>query len=160
MDERSERIQKRFETPMLVAAALVIPAIIIEEAGPGEPLETLGLALNWAIWLAFFAEAAVMLWVVPNRLQWLRQHPIEVIVVILTPPFLLASLQAVRLLRLLRLVRLLRLAPLVRRLFTAEGLRYTALTAFLTALAGAAAFHQATSSNVTSKPHRPRIAVT
>jgi len=51
----------------------------------------------------------------------------------------------VRLLRLFRLVRLLRLAPLVRRLFTAEGLKYTTLMAFLTALAGGAAFHQAES---------------
>jgi voltage-gated potassium channel len=33
--------------------------------------------------------------------------------------------------------------PLVRRLFTAEGLKYTALLAFLTALAGGVAFHQA-----------------
>jgi hypothetical protein len=31
---------------MLVAAARVIPTMIIEEAGPGEPLETLGVVLN------------------------------------------------------------------------------------------------------------------
>jgi voltage-gated potassium channel len=81
-----------------------------------------------------------MLWVVPDKWRWVREHPIEIIVVVLTPPFLFAALAPIRALRLLRL---LRLAPLVRRLFTREGLRYTALLAFLTALAGAAAFHQA-----------------
>jgi voltage-gated potassium channel len=143
MDERSERIARRFEVPMLIAAALVIPTIIIEEAGPGEPLQTLGVVLNYAIWTAFLAEAAVMLWVVPDKRLWVRKHPLEVIIVVLTPPFLLSALQPVRLLRLWRLLRLMRLVPLVRRLFTAEGLKFTALLAFLTVLAGGAAFHQA-----------------
>jgi hypothetical protein len=31
MDERSERIAKRFEIPMLIAAALVIPTVIIRQ---------------------------------------------------------------------------------------------------------------------------------
>ena len=44
VDPRSERIAKRFEVPMLIAAVLVIPTIIIEEAEPGEPLETLGVS--------------------------------------------------------------------------------------------------------------------
>jgi voltage-gated potassium channel len=145
MDERSQSIAKKFEVPLLIAATLVIPTLIIEEAGPGEPLETVGVVLNYAVWLAFVAEAVAMLSVVPNRAQWLREHPLEIIVVVLTPPFFLAVLQPVRLLRLFRLLRLLRLAPLVRRLFTAEGLRYTAMLALLTAVAGGAAFHQAES---------------
>jgi hypothetical protein len=75
---------------------------------------------NWGIWLAFLTEAVVMLAVVPRRWQWVRAHPIEVIVVLLTPPFLPATLQS---LRVLRLARLLRLVPLVRlgpRLFSLE----------------------------------------
>jgi len=142
VDARSERIAKRFEVPMLVAAVLVIPTIIIEEAGPGEPLESLAVVLNYLTWTAFLVEAVVMLWVVPDKWRWVREHPIEIIVVVLTPPFLLSALQPVRALRLLRLLRFLRLAPLVRQLFTRQGLRYTGLLAFLTALAGAAAFHQ------------------
>jgi voltage-gated potassium channel len=123
MDERSEHIAKRFEVPMLIAATLVIPTIIIEEGGPGETLETLGVVLNYAVWTAFVVEAVVMLWVVPNRWQWIREHPLEVIVVVLTPPFFLTVLEPIRLLRLLRLLRFVRLAPLVRRLLTAQGLR-------------------------------------
>src|SRR5918993_1640106 len=138
MDERSERIARRFELPMLIAALLVIPVIVIEESPVGEPWDTIASVLNWAIWLAFLTEAVVMLAVVPDRKAWLRRHPIEVIVVLLTPPLLPASLQS---LRVLRLARLLRLVPLVRlgpRLFSIEGLRYTALLAVLTVFAGGA----------------------
>src|SRR5215207_1327786 len=140
MDERSERIARRFEVPMVIAALLVIPVIVIEESPVGEPWDTLALVLNWAIWLAFLTEAVVMLAVVPDRRAWLRRHPIEVIVVLLTPPFLPATLQS---LRVLRLARLLRLVPLVRlgpRLFSLEGLRYTALLAVLTVIAGGTAY--------------------
>ena len=81
-----------------------------------------------------------MLTVVPDRWLWIRKHPLEIIVVVLTPPFLPASLAAIRVLRLLRLVRLLRLAQVVRRLFTFEGLRYAALLALITLIGGGTAF--------------------
>jgi voltage-gated potassium channel len=140
MDERSERIARAFEVPMLVAAALVIPLLIIEESDLGQPWTTVGTALNWTTWLAFLAELVVMLGVVPDRRRWLREHPVEVVSVVLTPPFLPSSLAAARVLRLLRLVRLLRLAVVMRRLFTFEGVRYVALLAFVTVLAGGTAF--------------------
>jgi voltage-gated potassium channel len=65
-----------------------------------------------------------MLAVVPDRRRWLREHPVEVVSVVLTPPFLPSSLAAARVLRLLRLVRLVRLAAIAPRLFTIEGVRY------------------------------------
>ena len=125
---------------MLVAAVLVIPLLILEESDLGAPWTTVAAVLNWGTWLAFLAELIVMLAVVPDRRRWLREHPVEVVSVVLTPPFLPASLAAARVLRLLRLVRLLRLAVVVRRLFTVEGVRYTALLAFVTVLAGGTAF--------------------
>lgn len=140
MDERSERIAKRFERPLLVAAVLTIPVTILQLLPPKDPWRTIADVLNWAIWLTFLAEAATMLAIVPSKRQWLRHHPLEVAIVVLTPPFLTTAVQSIRALRLLRVLRLLRLAPLVRLLFTAEGLRYAALLAGLTALAGGAAF--------------------
>lgn len=140
MDARSERMARRFEVPILVAAVLVIPVIVVEESSIGEPWDGIATVLNWVIWLAFFAEVVFMLAVVPDRWRWIRQHPLEVIVVVLTPPFLPASLQSVRVLRLLRLVRILRLAQVVRRLFTFEGLRYAALLALMTLIGGGTAF--------------------
>src|SRR3954451_7901489 len=78
-----------------------------------------------------------------KRGMWLRQHPLEVAVVVLTVPVLPAVLQSTRALRLVRLLRLLRLVRFwraLRRLFTFEGLRYAALIALMTALGGGAAF--------------------
>jgi len=66
--------------------------------------------------------------------------PVEGVIVVLTPPFLPASLQAARALRLLRVLRVLRLMPALRKLYTFEGLRYAALLAVMTALGGGAAF--------------------
>jgi voltage-gated potassium channel len=81
-----------------------------------------------------------LLAVAENRWRWLREHPLEVAVVVLTPPLLPPSLQSLRVLRLLRLVRLLRLAQIIRRVFTFEGVRYAALLALVTAVGGGTAF--------------------
>lgn len=140
MEPRSERVARAFEIPILVAALLVIPVIVIEESSIGEPWKTLAAVLNWGIWLAFLAELVAMLAVVPHRWRWIRGHPLEVVVVVLTPPFLPASLQALRVFRLIRLVRILRLAQIMRRLFTFEGLRYAALLALVTLIGGGTAF--------------------
>lgn len=139
MDERSTRIERRLDLPMMVAALVVIPVVVIEASDFGEPWETVGAVLNWATWLAFLAEAVVMLSVVPDRWRWVRTHPIDIAVVVLTPPFATA-LATFRLLRLLRLVRLLRLARVARRMFTLQGLRYAAVLSILTAIGGGAAF--------------------
>ena len=125
---------------MLVAALLVIPAIVIEQSDVGQPLDTVAVVLNWATWLAFLVELVVMLAVVPNRWRWLREHPLELVIVVLTPPFLPPSLQAARVFRLLRLLRLVRAAKLARRLLSLEGVRAAAMLAVLTVLAGGTAF--------------------
>ena len=62
----------------------------------------------------------------------------------LTPPFLpelLQSLRMFRLLRVVRVARLLRLAPIFRRAFTLQGLRYATVFTVLVVITGAAAFH-------------------
>jgi voltage-gated potassium channel len=140
VDERAAQIAKRFELPILIASVLVIPVIVIEESHVSEGWKHFGVALNWVIWGAFAVEMIVMLTVVPFRARWLRENPLEVAIVVLTPPVLPASLQALRIFRLLRLLRLMRVAQLSRRLFSLEGLRYVALLALLTVLGAGAAF--------------------
>jgi len=146
MDERSLRIARRFELPMLVAALLVIPVIAVEQSNAGAPWGSIAGGLNWAIWVAFAVELVVMLAVVPDKWRWLRSHPLEVVIVLLTPPFLPSSLQALRALRVLRLLRLLRLAQLARRTFSLDGLRYAAILAALTAVGGGYAYSAAESA--------------
>jgi voltage-gated potassium channel len=140
MDERSERIARRLEPFLLVAALLTVPAVAIDEAQFGSGVDTVAVALNWATWVPFLVEVVVMLAVVPDRRRWLREHPIELVIVVLTPPLLPPGLQGLRVIRLLRLLRLLRLAQLTRRVFSLQGLRYAALLAVLTAIAGGALF--------------------
>ncbi len=123
-----------------MAALLTIPAIAIEQSTVGEPWDTFAVVLNWAIWIAFVAEVVVMLRVVPDKARWLRDHPLDLAIVLLTPPFLPASLQAARVFRLLRLVRLLRAASLMRRFYSTEGVRDAAVLALLTILGGGTAF--------------------
>jgi voltage-gated potassium channel len=141
MTDRQRYIERIFEIPVVVAALLVIPVVVVEATSSiGKPWTTIAAVVNWAIWSVFAAELVSYLVVVRDRWRWLREHPLEVIIVVLTPPFLPSSLQAIRALRLLRLVRLLRLAQVARRIFSMQGLRYVALLAVLTALGGGAAF--------------------
>jgi voltage-gated potassium channel len=133
-------MQARLERPLLAAAVLTIPAVAVEQSSVGEPWDTLASVLNWTIWTAFLAEAILMLRVVDDRWRWVREHPLEVAIVILTPPFLPAGLQAARVFRLLRLLRLLRLGILTRRFLSTEGVKDAAVLAAMTILGGGAAF--------------------
>jgi voltage-gated potassium channel len=133
-------VERRLEGPLLAAALLTIPAIALEQSNVGQPWDTLVVLLNWTIWLAFVLELVVMLSVVPNRGRWLRDHPLDVAIVLLTPPFLPASLQAARVFRLLRLLRLIRAATLARRLLSTEGVRDAGVLALVTVFGGGAAY--------------------
>jgi voltage-gated potassium channel len=137
MDERSLLWERRFEWPMVIAALLVIPLLVIEESDFGEPWDTIGVILDWGTWLAFVTEFVVMMVVTPRPSAWIRRHPIDAAVVFLTPPFL--PFAGARLFRLLRVLRLLRLFTL-RDLLSLEGIRYAALTVVLVVLVGGAAF--------------------
>lgn len=138
--ERAVEIEAKLEAPLLFFALLTIPVILLEQSSLGEPYDSIAYVLNWSIWLAFLAEVVIMLSVVENRWQWVRTHPLDIAIVVLTPPFLPPALQATRVFRLLRLLRLLKAGVLARRLLTAEGVKDAAILALLTILAGGAAF--------------------
>jgi voltage-gated potassium channel len=132
---------KCFEVPMLIAALLVIPVIVIQESSTSSGVHVLADTLNWLIWLAFLTEAVAMLWVVPDRRRWLLKHPLEIVIVLFTGPFLPANLQAARFFRVLRVLRILRLAPSTRQVFSLDGVRFAAVLTALAVLGGGAAFH-------------------
>jgi voltage-gated potassium channel len=130
-DERCARLTAAFERPMLVAALLVVPTVAIENAGLSGGWVAVAKILNWVIWTAFASELVVLLAVAPNRRRWLAKHPLDVAIVVLTPPLAPAGLQALRAFRLLRLLRLIRLAKLSRSVFSLDGVAWAALVAFL-----------------------------
>jgi len=143
VDERSRRVEHLLEIPLAVAALLTIPVIAIEESATSEFWRTVGTVLNWATWLVFVAEVAIMLAIVPDRWRWIRTHKLDVILTVLTPPVLPPGLQALRALRLLRLLRLARLGPIARRLFTGDGLRFAGFLALAVVFGGGVAFYSA-----------------
>jgi hypothetical protein len=139
--ERAQLWQSRLDRPLLFAAAMVIPIMVLEEAGLPKPWPTVLFVANLLTWLAFLAEVVLMLAVSPDRKQWARTHKLEIAVVLLTPPFLYTAFDPLRSVRLLRLLRLLRLAPLLKKAFSTEGLRYAGLASVATVLSGAIAYH-------------------
>src|SRR3954451_15488932 len=139
-EARAERLDRAFDGPMLVASTLVIPLLVLEEANLGGAWSALAAVLNWGTWLAFLIEVIVMLAVAPDRWRWARAHPIELVVVAATLPFVPAALAGARLLRLIRLLRILRFAKAVRDVTPAEGMQWAAALAVVTVVAGGSAF--------------------
>ena len=128
---------------MLVAALLVIPDVAIEATSQSGSWARGALALNWIVWLIFAIGLASTTAVADARWRWLREHPLDLVIIVLTPPFAPAVFLGFRLARLLRVVRLLRLvrtANLARRMFSLDGVKWAAALAGLVALGGGAAF--------------------
>jgi len=140
---RLERVTRRFEKPVLLATVLVIPAVIVEESGASRVVKDAALLMNWLIWLVFLAEMVALLAVAPSRRDWLARNPLSVAIVVVTVPFLPASLQAARLFRLARLVRLVLVLRLARQLLSPAGVQFAAVTVGLAVLGGGAAFSAA-----------------
>lgn len=135
---------------MLVAAALVVPSMYINNSGQEGAWSAVGTALDWLIWTAFAVELVVMLAVVPRKGEWLRRHPLEAAIVLFTFPLLGGLFPALRLLRLLRLgrfIRELRSDRLGRSMFTTEGLKYAAIIAALVLVGSGAIYGRVEDTN-------------
>jgi voltage-gated potassium channel len=143
MDSRAsqlERWSERLRRPMAALALASLPVIVLDASHLGMPWDAVARAGNWLIWLAFTAELIVLLSLAPARGRWLAHHPLELGIVLLTPPFLPASLQAARIFRLLLVLRFLATESFVRALLSVSGLRYVALLAVVIVLGGGTAF--------------------
>jgi voltage-gated potassium channel len=137
---RSEQVARWFRAPLLVAALLAIPVIVVQESDLGHFWETLAAVLDWVIWGTFAVELVVMLAVVPDRRRWLRENPLDVLIVVLTPPFVPTTMKVARALPVVRLVWLLVLARRVHGLFSVEGLRYAVLLVVTVVVGGGVVF--------------------
>jgi voltage-gated potassium channel len=139
MNPRAQSAERAFAVPVMVAALLVIPLVVLDSRDLGGAWPTVLRIINWATWLVFAAEAVVMLRLVDNRWEWLRRHPLEVAIVVVSFP----PIGTLGLIRLLRLLRVVRLPGLARATFSLEGLRYVSVLALVAATGGGAAFAQA-----------------
>jgi len=137
---RAERAARWLEAPLIVAALLTIPIIIVQESNFGRSWEALAEVLDWCIWGLFLANVVIMLSVVPDRRRWLANNPMDVLIVVLTPPFLPASMKLARMLPLVRLIWLMVVTNRLRRIFSLQGLRYAALIVFTIVVGGGVVF--------------------
>ena len=137
---RAERVATWLRVPLIVAALLAIPTIIVQESNLGGFWDILAAVLDWCIWAMFAANLAIMLSIVPDRRRWLLNNPIDVLIVILTPPFLPATMKLARVLPVVRLVWLMAIAHRLRDVFSLQGLRYAALIVFTVVVGGGAVF--------------------
>ena len=137
---RAERVAGWLQGPLVVAALLVIPTIVVQESDLGRTWEALAAVLDWCIWAMFAANLAIMISIVPDRRRWLANNPLDVLIVVLTPPFLPATLKLARVLPIVRLVWLAAVAHRLRNVFSLEGLRYAALVVFTVVVGGGVVF--------------------
>jgi hypothetical protein len=59
-------MQARFEWPVMVAALLVIPSMVLLRGASG----------STALWAVEVLRAAAILWVAPHRSRWISEHPL------------------------------------------------------------------------------------
>jgi voltage-gated potassium channel len=107
----AERIAKRLEWPVAIAALLVIPATVLENRSSSDEVRLIAATFNWAIWLVFCAEFGALWWSNPTWAT-VRRHWLSLTLIVMSPPFLVPSYflaaRGVRTIRLIRLFRVLR----------------------------------------------------
>jgi hypothetical protein len=101
-------IDARMRTLMIAATLLVIPVLVLETQPLSAPWHTVAVVGDWLIWLVFLVEFAAIVAFAEDWRSWLRKYPLAIALLILTPPFAPATVQALRLFRLLRLFRVAR----------------------------------------------------
>lgn len=132
-----ERARDRFEIPVLIAALLVVPVMLIEERATSDLWQTIAVAGNWAIWGVFFVEYVALSSLARDRWAYTRKAWLDVVIIVTSFPLLPTLLAGSRLMRLTRLSRVLRLLRLVRlaavlsrggatvrRIFATKGMGY------------------------------------
>jgi voltage-gated potassium channel len=136
--ERRQRafdsLERATELPMLLLALAIIPLFVAPLATDlsNQVAEAL-YALELFIWAAFALELVAKTYLAPHRVQYLRRHWFDVVIVVV--PFLrpLRVARSARALRLLRLVRALaavtRVVHQAQTVLDSHGLKYVLLLA-------------------------------
>ena len=124
------------ETAVLVASLLTVPFLVLHSLH--HPPKVVVGVLNWTIWLVFALRLVKGLGVSSNkRWSWLHHHLLDLVVVLLTPPFLPHSVQPLWDLRILLVLDLL---PLLGRAMEITGIRYAITISLITIIGGGIAF--------------------
>lgn len=127
-DESARLVERWFHLPIVVAALVAIPAIAVQLSVDDGWELALANVVSWIVWGVFVLELVFGLRTAERPARWLATHPIEVLVVVFTPPFLgelLLSMPYVgALLRLVLLARVVLPILRLRKLITLSGVVY------------------------------------
>ena len=150
-DPRGALWERRLRRPVLGAAWLAIPTVLLYFSSLEGWVALLAASMAWSIWLVFLVEAVIMLSVVADRRAWARGHLFGLVILLVTFPLLtsilegllaaraLSSVQGLRVLQVLYLAKaakLIKSAMILRSSGSAP--RHPALIT-LAALVGASA---------------------
>jgi len=129
------KAEKFFEVPVMVSVLMLIPVLVIEYTQ--QTLEPVALYLNWGIWTVFLVEYVVLFYFSKNKIEFIKSHKIELIIIIFSFPIVPEGLESSGFLRFARLPRLLnglrffrlaallnRFASTVKSIFNSKGLRF------------------------------------
>src|SRR5262249_33245898 len=106
-----DRFERATDLPLALMALLIVPALILEDHAQNAYIRETAHALNWLVWIAFCAEYIGKLWLAPSRRDYVRGAWFDLLIIILSPPFLVPeAMQGARAIRLLRLLRFVRAA--------------------------------------------------
>ena len=130
-----QKAEKFFEVPVMVSVLMLIPVLVIEYTQ--QTLEPVALYLNWGIWTVFLVEYVVLFYFSKNKIDFIKSHKIELIIIIFSFPIVPEGLESSGFLRFARLPRLLnglrffrlaallnRFASTVKSIFNSKGLRF------------------------------------
>lgn len=125
-EERLRWLERHTEAPLLLLALAMLPLLLTPQfTDLSEGVTDWFDVGNWIIWGAFAAVLLAKLAVAPNRLAYVRAHPIEVLFVALP---LLRPLAFLRVLPLLRVAVALGLnVSLLSRFFRQRGIAFLAI---------------------------------
>jgi voltage-gated potassium channel len=127
-DASTRQVEQWFHFPIVVAALIAIPAIAVQLTVEHGWMLVLANVVGWIVWSVFVLELVFGLRTATHPARWLVTHPIELLVVVLTPPFLGELLLSMpylgALLRLLLLLRVVLPILRLRKLITLSGVVY------------------------------------
>ena len=130
-DPRGALWEKRLHRPVLAAAWLAIPTVLLYFSSLHGWLAVLAVSMAWLIWLVFLVEAVIMLRVVRDRWAWARGHSFGLAVLIATFPLLTSILEGLLAARALsslqgaRMLQVLYLAKAAKLFKSAQILRHS-----------------------------------
>jgi voltage-gated potassium channel len=126
---------------MFVLAVAMIPIVVVQVTATDPAVLLAAEIVNSLIWVAFVVEYLYLLRQAEHRLAFVRRRWLDLLVIVLSPPFVvpveLASTRVLRLLRLVRLIAVLgRMHEGTRRATGRQGLVYVATVVFIVVFMG------------------------